>query len=293
MGSPANAITTSIVIAAHNEEAVIGRCLDLLLSGLEPHFEVIVVPNGCSDNTASIARSRGVLVVDLEDANKSAALNAGDAIASGDTRIYLDADVGATARTATALTDAFDHDRAGGAPLLAVPERRVVVSGRPWPVRYYYAIQTRLPAARDGAFGRGMVAISAQGRKRFDRFPDAIADDLFLDSLFRKDERTVVTEVLTLVEAPARTRDLIRRLTRVRRGNMELRNTADHERSLMPSDVRRSSRLSWFRDVVVKEPRLVPAGLVFAIITVIAEVRARQGHREWATDRSSSVEGEA
>jgi glycosyltransferase involved in cell wall biosynthesis len=53
MSSP----TRSIVIPAHNEEAVIARTLATLLRTAMPReFEVIVVCNGCSDRTAETVR---------------------------------------------------------------------------------------------------------------------------------------------------------------------------------------------------------------------------------------------
>lgn len=56
----------SIVIAARNEAAVIGRCLDALLPGSPPgEFDVTVVTTGCTDDTARIAAERtGVGVID-------------------------------------------------------------------------------------------------------------------------------------------------------------------------------------------------------------------------------------
>ncbi|MGD9408165.1 MAG: glycosyltransferase, partial [Gammaproteobacteria bacterium] len=43
----------SVVIPAHDEEAVIQRTLGALLRSADPgEFEVIVVCNGCSDATA-------------------------------------------------------------------------------------------------------------------------------------------------------------------------------------------------------------------------------------------------
>ena len=55
---------TSIVIAAYNEAAVIGRCLDALLSGAAPgEFDVTVVANGCTDDTAEVAARDGVRVL--------------------------------------------------------------------------------------------------------------------------------------------------------------------------------------------------------------------------------------
>lgn len=114
----------------------------------------------------------------------------------------------------------FDSARAA---LAVVPRRHIDVAGRPWPVRAYFTINERLPVFRHGLFGRGVIALSAEGRARFDVFPPVIADDLFLDSQFTDDEKAVAEEVEVVVEAPFTTRDLLARLTRVRRGNAELR----------------------------------------------------------------------
>ena len=57
-------------------------------------LEIIVACNGCTDETARIARGfDGVTVLELEQPSKAAALNAGDAAASHWPRLYVDADV--------------------------------------------------------------------------------------------------------------------------------------------------------------------------------------------------------
>ena len=60
---------TSILIPAHQEETTIGRCLSSLLMQAEPaEFHVIVAANGCTDNTAEVARTfPGVEVIELAD----------------------------------------------------------------------------------------------------------------------------------------------------------------------------------------------------------------------------------
>lgn len=293
---------TSVVIAAHNEAGVIGRCLDALLSEAAPgDLDVTVVPNGCTDMTAAIARARNVRVVEVAQANKAAALNAGDEAAVGFPRIYLDADIVVTTADARAVSESVsgvpkaDPPHGNGAQVLAaVPRRKLELAGRPWPVRAYFAVNSRLPVFDGGLFGRGMIALSEAGRARFDRFPDMVADDLFLDSLFTEAEKVCVDEVVTTVAAPRRTRDLVRRLVRVRRGNAAMRR-AGGERHLA-IEVRPSDRMSWLWDVVRPNPWLAPAGLVYAGISLIAAVLAKrlpESDTTWQRDDSTRTGGPA
>jgi hypothetical protein len=302
---------TSIVIAAHNEAAVIGRCLDSLLADAQPgEFEVVVAANGCTDATAEIAAERpGVRVVNLPAPGKVAALNAGDELASGFPRIYLDADIVLPTAGVRALRDALAAAQAAGGPVLAAaPRREVDVSRSPALVRGYYAISARLPAFEGALFGRGTVALSATGRARFGRFPDVLADDLFLDSLFTPEQKLQVDAVTARVAAPRSTRDLVRRLVRVRRGNARLRlavsspqagqagpeaGAAGREADRAEPRVRPAARASWLRDVALPRPALYPAAACYAAITVTAAVLARLPSRAaaaWGRDESSRRE---
>lgn len=274
----------TVVIAAHDEEAVIGRCLDALLRQTDAGtLDVIVSANGCTDATAEVARARGVTVVDRPEPGKAGALNAAEDEATGHPRIYLDADIVVPEGGVAAVVG-----RLGGSILAAVPRRRVVTTGRPLAVKGYFAINERLPVFTRGLFGRGMIALSEEGRARFDRFPGLIADDLFLDSLFTDDEKAEAPGVDVFVEAPRTTRALVRRLVRVRRGNAEMRAAAadgDIEVS-----VRGSDRWSWLRDVVLREPRLVFAAIPYLVITVTAAVLSRRAPKQgggWGKDEST------
>lgn len=281
---------TSIVIAAHNEAAVIGRCLDGLLGGSRPQeFEVVVVANGCTDRTADVARQRsGVHVIELARPGKAGALNAGDAAVSSYPRIYLDADILMTAAGIRllqhTLVDATDP------PLAAYPCRELDVRGRPLSVRAYYAVSSRLPAFENGLFGRGLIALSEEGRRRFDVFPEMIADDLFLDAQIRSDERRLVPSVSAKIATPLHTRDLVNRLVRVRRGNAAMRAAARDGEIKIP--IRAADRMSWLRDVVLPHPWLAPAAAVYVGITGWAALRARRAvadSRVWERDESTRV----
>lgn len=267
----------SVVIAAHDEEAVLGRTLAALLADGSDGLDVTVVANGCTDATAAAARAHpGVRVLELAEASKPAALNAGDTAAVGFPRVYLDADIplsGAAVRRLAAAVSSPDQ------ALAAVPRRRLVLVGRPLLVRAYYAVHARLPVFATGLFGRGVVTLSEAGRARFDRFPDMVADDLFLDSLFTEAERRPVPEVAAPVATPLRTRDLVHRLSRVRAGNAALRTATD--------GARRAARLSWLRDVVLPRPWLAPAAVCYVGLTVAAALLARRRTDTWARDNST------
>jgi glycosyltransferase involved in cell wall biosynthesis len=282
---------TSIIIAAHNEAAVIGRCLDALLADAAPgEFDVTVVANGCTDATAQVAARPGIRVLDLPEASKVAALNAGDAAALGFPRVYADADIVVTAEAIRALCWALTPPGQNLTPrvLAAAPRREVDVSRSPLFVRAYFAINSRLPVFQNALFGRGVVALSAEGRARFGRFPDVVADDLFLDSLFTPAEKRQVDAVSARVKAPRRTPDLLRRLTRVRRGNASMRTSPG-------GSVRGTDRMSWWRDVARRNPTLIPAAACYVVITLLASALARlpaRSGRAWARDASSRQDEE-
>src|SRR4029453_18220962 len=130
----------SVVIPAHDEEAVIGRLLDGLVGDAHSdELEIVVVANGCTDATVEVARSYGgpVSVVEVEQASKIAALEAGDQEAVTFPRAYVDADVVIDVPTLLALADALDRP---SGPLVASPRLDVDAASASWPVRAHYRI---------------------------------------------------------------------------------------------------------------------------------------------------------
>ncbi len=274
---------TSVVIPAHDEGKVIGQNLANLQRDAD-EVDITVIPNGCSDDTAQVARAAGVRVLEISTPSKAAALNAGDAIAAGFPRAYLDADILVPAGGLKRMASVFGRP---DSPLAAVPARQLDLSGRPLAVRAYFAINSRLPAIQSGLLGRGMIMLSEEGRSRFAEFPLMMADDLFLDSLFSDTEKRTVESVVVTVATPRRTRDLVRRLTRVRRGNAALR--AAWGEGILSGQIRPVNRLSWLRDVVVPHPWLLPAALLYVSLTTWAALwaKATPDSQEWGRDESS------
>ena len=273
---------TSVVIAAYNEGRVIGRCLDALLADpTAGRLEVVVAANGCDDDTVDQARRPGVVVLDLPQPGKPAALNAAERLVASFPRVYLDADMRLTARDLELLTAALDDRDAGErSPLAAAPRREVDTTGSAFLVRQYHRVLALHPAYRNSLFGRGVVVLSERGRLRFDEFPEVLGDDFFLDSLFGPDEKVVVSEVVSVVGAPSSTRVLLRRLARVRRGNRELRLSASAGATARPAE-----GLGWLLEAVRRDPRLLLAAVTYVIVTLCADLAARWGGTSWGHDQ--------
>ena len=98
----------TVVMPAYDEAAVIERTLGALLDESEPgEFDVIVVANGCTDDTAAVVRRAFpcVRVLELAEGSKPAAINAGLALARTAPVLMLDADVVLDTTSARALVE--------------------------------------------------------------------------------------------------------------------------------------------------------------------------------------------
>lgn len=237
----ARGLLGSVVIPAHDEAAVIRRCLDSLLSDFRPgELDVIVACNGCRDDTADIVRAAGLPVraIEIDAASKPAALRAAEEHLSAWPRLYLDADVilpGASARRV------LERLRIGPA-LAARPPISYETDDSALLVRSYYRARVRAPAVMGSLWGAGVYGLSAAGRARFGPYPDVTADDLFVDQRFQRSEIEVVSCAPVLVKAPRRTADLLRILRRTYQGNAENKDLSSAASTTTTSTVRDLAR---------------------------------------------------
>ncbi|KAE9630576.1 glycosyltransferase family 2 protein [Parasedimentitalea maritima] len=184
----------SVLIPAHNEAGYIAACLDALFAS-DPlpngmSGEVLVLANGCTDNTAEIARSISpaagwiMQVLEIAEGGKLNALNTGDATAKGDVLIYLDADV----VVEPALIQQIATALAGDGPLYG-SGRPVVAPARTPLTRAYGRFWQKLPFVSQGVPGFGLFAMNRAGRLRWGNWPDIISDDTFARLSFSPSER--------------------------------------------------------------------------------------------------------
>ncbi|MDY6844685.1 MAG: glycosyltransferase family 2 protein [Thermodesulfobacteriota bacterium] len=82
----------SVIIPAYNEEQNIERVVKKIVT-LYPDFELIVVDDGSSDNTARVAKNAGALVYSHPyNIGNGAAIKSGIRFASGDILVFMDGD---------------------------------------------------------------------------------------------------------------------------------------------------------------------------------------------------------
>lgn len=272
----------SVVVPAHNEAKGLSENLTALLDGI-PHgaVEVVVVCNGCTDDTAAVARKvPGVRVLEIAEASKARAVEVGNASATTYPRLHLDADVRLTGTDLLRLVDALDEDGV----LAVAPGRSIPTEHSSWPVRAYYRVWQSLPAVRSGLFGRGAFCLTAEGQARVAAAGTSLMnDDLVASELFTPAERRVVTDATVVVRPPRTVKDLVRRRIRVATGNAQ----ADAHGARHGS--------TSFSDLLMLGLRQPAIGLrvpVFMTVTLVARMLSRRAVRTgdyttWLRDESS------
>jgi glycosyltransferase involved in cell wall biosynthesis len=269
----------SVVIPAHNEEAVLGRCLRVLLAGTAPgELDVVVVANACSDRTAEIAREAGVRVVETSTPGKANALRLGDAECVTFPRIYADADIELENSSARALVFALD----GSDALAAAPVPSWDLVGASRPACRVHGVQERLIAPRRALAGVGVYTLTEGGHRRIFPLPDVLSDDGLVHRSFAANERLVVSSAAVVVR-PARTlRAHLRRRIRVRQGNRQLDSLG------VPAHEGRLRLRSLGRLVADRSVSPVDAAFYLAVFVVDRVMARRQGwFVTWSTDTTS------
>ncbi|WJL94735.1 glycosyltransferase [Microbacterium sp. ET2] len=276
----------TVVVPAHDEEALIEGTLRRILSVPAGEIDLIVVANGCSDATAERARSvEGVRVIETARASKIAALNAGSDAVETYPVAFVDADVAVDGQVLLELARRLDDDAVA---LVAAPRLRVLPS-RSWWVRQYYRVWALTDYRTTAHVGSGIYMLREAGRERFGEFPDVIADDLFVQRLFAPDERLAVGDLEFTVQAPATLRALVGRNGRIAAGNRQL---AQERPDLTTGE--RGTGVSRLARRVAPRPGLWAGFVVYSVVYLLAQRRGERMLRstapvQWTRDDTTRV----
>jgi glycosyltransferase involved in cell wall biosynthesis len=276
----------SVIVPAHDERLVIERCLQAVLtSNHVDDVELLVVCNGCHDGTPEVARavSPRVHVIETPVASKHHALNLGDEHASGDVKVFLDADTVVSEGALDAVADLL------GRPgiLVAAPEIRFDVSACTWPARQFHRVWSASPYFEPGLVGAGFYALGPEGRRRFDRFPPIVADDGFIQALFAPSERATAHGHTFTPLLPTTLRAMYHVHLRHYGASAELdRWWAEHRTDQQVGASVHSK--AWVFDLV-RDPANWPGLVLFGLVKVAARIvgpatQRRRGMGRWKRD---------
>ena len=206
--------TVSLIIAARNEEAVIGQKLANVVALDYPHdrLEVIVVSDGSEDATDEIVRAAGderVRLIAPGRVGKGRALGLGVAASTGEILVFTDANSQFEPGAIRALARRFAGPAVGGVAGNQVyrPEHRadIAASGE----QSYWNFDRALKRALSGAgnLTSATGAIYAIRREIFRPIPEGVTDD-FMNSLqvIAQGRRLVFAEDAVAYETVAGTR---------------------------------------------------------------------------------------
>ncbi len=140
----------SVIIPAHNEARYLGRTLEGLHRQNYGWLEVIVVANGCTDETAELARGRCHRLIVLSQKCLGTARNLGARMARGELLVFLDADTVLEPMALRRIAEAFSRQDASG-----------TIRGRPdterLPYRLVYGLKNFVHWSRLHAGSSGVI----------------------------------------------------------------------------------------------------------------------------------------
>ena len=141
----------SVVIPAHNEEALIADTVDALTAafsalGHPPDtFEIIVVDDDSSDRTAEIARASGARVVPVKLRQIGAVRNAGAAASRGELIVFVDADTIVPIETLQRALTAIEQGAVAGGAAARLPRSEPLWARAAWKPFQWGSVPLKLP----------------------------------------------------------------------------------------------------------------------------------------------------
>jgi len=235
--------TVSVIIAARNEEADIGRRLENLAALDYPRdrLEVVIASDGSEDGTAAIVEGwadRGVRLLDLSRVGKADALNAAVAASTGEILVFSDANSMFAPDAVRALVRRFADPEVGGVAGDQRYEAAATGDGMAEGERGYWDLDRLLKIAesRAGNVVSATGAIYAIRRTLFRPVATGVTDDFYTSvAVVAQGRRLVFARDAVAFEPPAKSGGdefgrKVRIMTRGLRGTILMRELLDPRR---------------------------------------------------------------
>lgn len=221
----------SVIIPAYNEEALIVKTLTLLLDDNHLNsIELVVICNGCKDNTyietLSFLEKNSLLlqqrninfsVLEVDKASKTNALNIGVNNNQGAIKVLMDADITISGKDLNTLVAELKSNQ-----LKAIsPKINFSFEKSNFFVRQYYSVAS-LSFYNTNKRLSNVIALSESGVKQIFPLPEIIADDEYVRRQFLPTEVAVSKQCTLVFTCAKNLSSLLQVLTRVERGNVQL-----------------------------------------------------------------------
>lgn len=274
----------SIIITARNQATDLKRCLNAIMDGAaSDELEIIVACNGCSDETAQVARQFGppVRVIEMPPCSLADGFNLADRVASAFPRFYIQAQ--AVCRLSS-IRRMVEQLSAGPALAIAPPIFMKLDESGPV-VRSYYEIAQRMPSHLEGLRGSGVFGMSKAAKQRLADFPQIIAIEEFVRFSLKPGEFVRLESTRSWVTPPAACTGLLAAETQRIRGVKQLRGL---EPSMNLDSGKRNRRV--LRRLFFRRPDLWLEIAIFVFVQVFARVAGIAGPKRVVRPRVKIVQ---
>lgn len=227
----------AVLIAAHNEEAVVGRCVASVVADAASYpgeVRCYVVADACTDRTADVSRRVGAEVIELPDGGRGKQVAVARALQfvaqreDWDGLVLLDADNQVLPGTLRALGDALARGAAAAQGYLVTANPRGSWVSSSYAVAYWWT-QAVVQAGREGLGLSAMLggtgcAIARRTLEAVPWEPNSVSDDLeYTVRLVLAGRRvTYVPAARVTDEKPEQLATSIRQRTRWIRGHCQV-----------------------------------------------------------------------
>lgn len=272
-----NRALATILIPAFNEEAVIHRSLSpLAAAARDGRFQVIVIANGCTDQTieAAITACPDAEILDLTEGSKVGALNVGSKRRHGWVTVCLDADVEITEEAITRLIEPLLVDQAD----VACGRMIADLTGSTGLVKAFYRGWMLNPYFDAGKPG-GVFAMADWVTRDLFPMPRVVADDEYIARRTEKYRKAYVPLAAFRVHAPKTLTALLNIRRRSRRGTRSLEESGLI--SSRPSN--HAGALLALKRALPQPRRLFDVAVYFSAMIWVRVTLA------WSTSRSSTT----